>query len=240
MPPKAFLLAGGLGERLRPLTQSMPKCLVPVQGVPLLSYWLDLCARQGVSDILLNVSQHATQVRDFLETCPPRPAVRLVVEHAPSGTAGFVAAHREFVTGEESFWIFYADNLTDVCLADMEATHRGHDGLATIGLFRAPVPSAAGLVELDGAGRIVGFEEKPAEPKTDLANAGIYLARAALLDRIPVGPPIVDFGRDVLPALAGQIHGHVIDQFVMDIGTPDALARAASAWRARLTVEMGP
>ena len=231
LPGKAFLLAGGLGERLRPLTLTMPKCLVPVDGVPLLAYWLDLCARQGVTNVLLNVSQHADQVREFLSTRPSVPAVRLVVEQQPSGTAGFVAAHREFVTGEESFWIFYADNLTDIRLADMAEAHRGHDGLATIGLFRAPVPTAAGIVDLDETGRIVGFAEKPAQPRTDLANAGIYLARTGLLDRIPVGPRVVDFGHDVLPPLVGRLHGHLIDQFLMDIGTPDALSRAATAWR---------
>lgn len=230
-PEKAFLLAGGRGERLRPLTLTMPKCLVPVDGVPLLTYWLDHCARQGVTEVLLNVSQHPEQVRAFLDVRGAPPVVHLVVEQEPTGTAGFVAAHRGFVADVESFWILYADNLTDVSLGDMARTHQAHDGLATIGLFRAPVPSAAGIVELDAAGRIVGFEEKPVQPKSDLANAGIYLARAGLLDRIPVGAPVVDFGHDVLPPLVGQLYGHRIDQFLMDIGTPDALRRAATAWR---------
>jgi mannose-1-phosphate guanylyltransferase len=190
-----------------------------------------------VTDVLLNVSHHAEQVREFLAAQPSPPHVRLVVEASPTGSAGFVAAHRAFVAGEDSFWIFYADNLTGVSLADMAATHRGHDGPATLGLFRAPVPSAAGIVELDEDRRIVGFEEKPAHPKTNLANAGIYLARAELLDRIPVGPPIVDFGHDVLPALVGQMRGHVIDQFLMDIGTPDALERAAAVWLAHCAGE---
>jgi mannose-1-phosphate guanylyltransferase len=102
--------------------------------------------------------------------------------------------------------------------------------VATIGLFRAPVPTAAGIVTLDASGRIIGFDEKPARPRSDLGNAGIYLARAALLDRIPVGLPIVDFGYHVFPSLAGELYGHVIEQFVMDIGTREALAHAAEAW----------
>jgi mannose-1-phosphate guanylyltransferase len=227
---KAFLLAGGLGERLRPLTLSIPKCLVPIEGVPLLAYWLELCAREGVAEVLLNVSQHPAKVRAFLDGWRPPPEVRLVVEDEPCGTAGTVAANQAFVAGEESFWIFYADNLTDVSLQEMLATHRRHDGLATIGLFRAPVPGAAGIVEMDDRGRIVAFEEKPARPKSDLANAGIYLARPGLLDRIPRGPRVTDFGHDVFPPLAGTLHGHVIDQFVMDIGTPEALAAASAAW----------
>jgi mannose-1-phosphate guanylyltransferase len=230
---KAFLLAGGLGERLRPLTLSMPKCLVPINGTPLLAYWLELCARQGVTNVLLNVSQHPEQVRDFLERWRPPPRVTLVVETQPCGTAGTVGANRSFVAGDESFWVFYADNLTDVSLGDMLATHRRHHGLATIGLFRAPVPSAAGIVELDGTGRIVGFEEKPAHPRSDLANAGIYLCRGPLLERIPAGPGLVDFGHDVFPSLIGDLHGHVIEQFVMDIGTPAALREASDAWSRR-------
>nr|MCU0257049.1 sugar phosphate nucleotidyltransferase [Vicinamibacterales bacterium] len=88
----------------------------------------------------------------------------------------------------------------------------------------------AGIVELDAGGRVVGFEEKPAHPRGDLANAGVYLARRGLLDRIPHREGIVDFGHDVLPALAGEIHGHVIEQFIADIGTPTALAAASDAW----------
>jgi mannose-1-phosphate guanylyltransferase len=231
---KGFLLAGGLGERLRPLTLAVPKCLVPIDGEPLLGYWLALCAREGVSEILLNVSQHPDQVRDYLRRWPPPPAVTLVVEARPIGSAGTVAANRAFVEREESFWVFYADNLTDVSLGAMLATHRRHDRLMTMGLFRAPVPSAAGIVELDAGGRVVAFEEKPANPRGDLANAGVYLARRGLLDRIPVRDGCVDFGHDVFPALAGEIHGHVIEQFIADIGTPAALAAASGAWARHL------
>jgi mannose-1-phosphate guanylyltransferase len=227
---RAFLLAGGLGERLRPLTLTTPKCLVPVNGRPLLAYWLDLCGAEGVTDILVNVSQHPQQVFDFLARRAGPPRVQVVIESAPSGTAGIVAAQRAFVENEESFWVFYADNLTDVSLQDMLATHRRHDGLMTVGLFRAPVPEAAGIVELDAGGRIVGFEEKPPRPKGNLANGGIYVARRGVLDRIPTRPGVVDFGHDVLPALVGEIYGHVIEQFLMDIGTPSALASASEAW----------
>ena len=230
---KAFLLAGGLGERLRPLTLRMPKCLVPINGVPLLEYWLNLCATHDVDEVLVNVSQHPEQVRDFLASRQLGPRVTLVVEDTPVGNAGTVLANRRFVAGESDFWIFYADNLTDVSLADMAATHRRHGGVLTMGLFRAPVPSAAGIVELDGTGKVLGFEEKPARPRSDLANAGIYLARAALMDRIPVRTGVVDFGHDVFPGLVGDLYGHVIPQFLADIGTPAGLAAASAAWARR-------
>ena len=231
---KAFLLAGGRGERLRPLTLTCPKCLVPINGVPLLQIWLDRCREEGIAEVLVNVSHHAGRVREFLARRSGPPRVELVVETEPQGTAGTVSMNGWFVEGEESFWVIYADNLTDCSLAAMLDTHRRHDGLLTMALFHAPDPTAAGIVEMSPDGRIVSFEEKPAHPRGDLASAGIYLARAGLLCELSPAPGrIVDFGFDVLPRLVGRMHGHVIDGYFADIGTPAALARASAAWAGR-------
>jgi mannose-1-phosphate guanylyltransferase len=227
---KAFLLAGGRGERLRPLTLALPKCLVPVNGVPLLDIWLDLCARHGITDVLVNVSQHPLLVERHLQGrlhVPPR--VELLIECVPRGNAGTVAAARAFIEREDDFWILYSDMLTDVDLTAMASAHQQHDGVLTMGLFHAPVPTAVGIVDLAEDGRIMGFTEKPTHPTSDLANAGIYLTRPELLDRIP-RRSLVDFGQDVFPALAGRMFGHVIEQFALDIGTPEALAMATTAW----------
>jgi len=231
---RAFLLAGGRGERLKPLTLTLPKCLVPIGGVPLLGIWLDLCAHEGVTDVLLNVSHHADLVRDYLAGRPGAPRVDLVLEDEPIGSAGTVSANRWFVEGEESFWILYADNLTRLSLGDMLATHRRHRGPLTVGLFHAPVPSAAGIVEMDADGRIVSFEEKPVQPKSDLANAGVYLARSELIRELPeTSDGVLDFGFHVLPKFVGRMYGHVIEEFFIDIGTPAALARASAEWGRR-------
>ncbi len=231
---RAFLLAGGRGERLQPLTRTIPKCLVPIDGVPLLEIWLELCGMAGITDVLLNVSHHADRVREHLAGRNGPPRVTLVVESEPTGTAGTVSANRGFVQGEESFWILYADNLTTLSLNDMLATHRRHREPLTIGLFHAPVPTAAGIVEIDGDGRIVSFEEKPAHPRGDLANAGIYLARPELVRELPdAAAGVLDFGFHVLPRFVDRMFGHVIEQFFIDIGTPAALARASAAWASR-------
>ena len=230
---KAFLLAGGRGERLRPLTLACPKCLVPINGVPLLGIWLDRCRQEGIDAVLLNVSHHAGLVREFLAGRTGPPHVELVVEAEPRGTAGTVAANRWFVEGDESFWIVYADNLTNLSLGAMLAAHQANRGVLTMALFRAPDPSAAGIVELSPDGCIVSFEEKPRRPRSDLANAGIYLARAGLLGELPdADGRVLDFGFDVLPRLAGRMYGHVADGFTVDIGTPAALARASLVWAA--------
>jgi mannose-1-phosphate guanylyltransferase len=230
---KAFLLAGGRGTRLHPVTLSRPKCLVPIDGVPLLAIWLDLLERNGVTDVLLNVSHHVEQVESFLRDRASGPQVRLVVESMPVGNAGTVASNRAFVADADDFWILYADNLTSVQMAPMIHAHGRHTGLLTMGLFNALDPSAAGIVSMGDDGRVLAFEEKPKHPRSPLANAGIYLARHALLDSIPTGRPVVDFGLDVFPSLLGRFYGHVIDDFLMDVGTPAALQRAQEFWRAR-------
>jgi mannose-1-phosphate guanylyltransferase len=229
-PTKAFLLAGGLGERLRPFTDRMPKCLAPVAGEPLLGIWLDLCVRQGVREVLVNVSRHVEEVERFLAQRSWDLKIELVHEAAPIGNAGTVLAHRDFVRGEEGFYVLYADNLTDVSLRALARFHDGHQGALTMGLFHRPAPRASGIVQMNADGRITEFTEKPAVPKGDLANAGIYVARQSLFEAIPEDRGVTDFGHDVFPALVGRMYGVVIEDFLADIGNPTALARASEQW----------
>ena len=115
----------------------------------------------------------------------------------------------------------------------MRQVHDAHRDPLTIGLFHTPSPKSSGIVELDADGRIVSFVEKPANPRSDLANAGVYLMRSAVFDAIPEGPELVDFGQHVLPALVGRMHGYIIPDFHEDIGTPDRLVHATAGWAAR-------
>lgn len=228
---KAFLLAGGKGERLRPLTTRMPKCLVPIKGTPLLGIWLDAFARQGINDVLVNVSQFPGQVEDFVGARAGRaPRVEVVHEATPLGSAGTVALNRAFVAGEESFWIVYSDNLTNVALAPMLAFHRAHRDVLTMALFRTPEPRSSGVVSLEPGGLITGFHEKPERPAGNLASAGIFVARQPLFESIPHGRDVTDFGHDVLPRLVGGMRGYEIEGYLADIGTPARLARAEAEW----------
>ena len=230
---RAYLLAGGRGERLRPLTDRVPKCLAPIGGRPLLAYWLNLCRREGITDVLLNVSHHVELVEAFLASWPePTPRVTVVRETEPSGTATTVRRERWFGDGAD-VWVFYADNLSDVRLLPMRLVHDAHQDPLTVGLFHTPDPRASGIVQLDATGRIVSFVEKPPNPQGDLANAGVYLMRPAAFDAIPNGPSLVDFGQHVLPTLVGRMHGYVIPDFHEDIGTPDRLVHATAGWAAR-------
>ena len=207
---KAFLLSGGLGERLRPLTDTIPKCLAPIGGEPLLAIWLDLCQRYLVTEVLINVSRHADIVAAFIEKGAWNLDITLVRESEPIGNAGTVLAHRDFVGQDESFFVMYTDNLTNVALDKLAAFHATHDGPLTMGLFRTPAPEASGIVQLREDGLVTAFEEKPASPRGNLANAGIYVARQSLFDAIPATGAVVDFGRDVFPRLVGRMYGCVI------------------------------
>jgi mannose-1-phosphate guanylyltransferase len=231
---KAFLLAGGLGERLRPLTDQIPKCLAPINGVPLLEIWLDLLERQGIESVLLNVSRHADMVEDFMRGRNWNIDIRLVRESSPLGNAGTVLANRDFIQGEDSFFVFYADNLVDASFDKLLAFHRAHSGVLSMALFRTAQPGSAGIVDVAPDGRIRHFEEKPAHPRGNLANAGIYVARPTLLDAIPLGPFPVDFGRDAFPRLIGQMYGHVLEGYLLDIGTPAALLQGCYDWEVRM------
>ena len=111
---KAFLLAAGKGTRLTPLTETTPKCLLPVGGVPLLSIWLELCRRHGIEEVLINVHAHPDAIREYLACNQNGIRVRLFQEPILLGSAGTIAANREWVAHESWFWILYADVLTNM------------------------------------------------------------------------------------------------------------------------------
>jgi mannose-1-phosphate guanylyltransferase len=228
---KAFILAAGLGKRLRPLTDTRPKCLVPVAGRPLLDYWLILCRRYGVDEVLINLHHHADQVRSYLETRKPDAIrIRLYQEDRLLGSGGTLAANRDFVRREKEFLVLYADNLTSVDLDALIRFHRSHDGLVTLGLFHTIVPQECGIVELDEAGQVLSFEEKPARPRSDLANAGVMVMKPEVFSVFPNAGEF-DLGHDVLPRLAGRMYGRVIEEYLQDIGTLDKYLGALRDWR---------
>jgi len=151
-PAKAFLLAGGLGTRLRPLTDATPKCLVPVGGRPMLHWWLLICERLGVKEVLLNTHHLAEQVRAFVRARATSMKVTLFHEERLLGTAGTLAANRGFVEGQRDFWIFYADTLVGAEMSPMVALHRTRGADLTLGVFRSPEPKSGGVVELADGG----------------------------------------------------------------------------------------
>jgi mannose-1-phosphate guanylyltransferase len=228
---KAFLLAAGLGKRLRPLTSDRPKCLVPIAGKPLLHYWLSLCRRCGVRDLLVNVHHQADMVQQYLRGLNDQSVeITVFPERRLLGSGGTVAANASFVRGQRDFFVLYADNLTNIDLNALLRFHRSHDGMATMGLFRTPAPEQCGIVELDASGVVTSFQEKPARPRSDLANAGVMVFDPEVFSHMP-GEEVFDLGHDVLPGLAGRMHGYVIQEYLQDIGTIEKYLDALMNWR---------
>jgi mannose-1-phosphate guanylyltransferase len=233
---KAFLLAAGLGTRLRPLTDSTPKCMLPIGGAPLLDIWLDALAKAGVDEVLVNLHHLPGVVRAHVAARSTTPRVHLVEEPALLGSGGTLLANRDFVRGEDEFLAVYADNLTDFDLGVLVQAHRRGGAIATLSLFRASRPEQCGIVDVED-GRVVGFVEKPAHPTSDLANAGMYAFHPDVVDLIDAqpAPAATDIGFHLLPHLVGKAHAVAMDPscFFIDIGTPAALRRARDEWQGR-------
>jgi mannose-1-phosphate guanylyltransferase len=226
---KAFLLAGGLGTRLRPLTDTTPKCLLPIRGTPLLQLWFALCRTYGITELLINLHSHGAVVRKFIEENNGSLKVNLFEEPDLRGSAGTILANREWVRSEQVFWIFYADVLTTTNLASMLDFHRSRGQLATIGVYQVSDPSRCGIVQLDESSIVRDFVEKPHTPIGNLAFSGLMLSTPTLLDYIPNKLP-VDLGFHVLPNLVGKMAAYTINDYLIDVGTLETYKTAQATW----------
>lgn len=229
---KAFLLAAGFGTRLRPLTNTTPKCLIDICGKPLMAWWIDLFEKHGIEEVLVNTHYLPEQVRGFIQAYhADHNSVHIIEAYEPKllGSGGTVSANRDFIGDDEDFLICYADNLTNVNLSAISMFHGNHDGLLTMALFHTNDPSQCGIAVLDDQQRIIEFVEKPGKPKSNLANAGIYVANRRLFELLPK-EGFCDFGKDILPKLVGQMYGWTLNEFLIDIGTPKNLEKAREVW----------
>ena len=229
---RAFLLAAGVGSRLRPITDTTPKCMLVIDGRPLLDIWLDAFDRAGVDEVLVNLHHLPDVIQGHLAARTAPPVVRTVFEPELLGSAGTLRANRQWVEEEGFFLACNADNLTDFDVRSLIDSHREHGAIATLTVFHSPQPSAGGVVELDASGKVIGFVEKPAEPVSDLTNAGMYAFHPSVLDEIDGVPPC-DIGYDVLPRLVGRAQAVLVEGYFRDIGTADAYQRAREEWPAR-------
>ncbi len=145
---KAFLLAAGVGSRLRPITDTTPKCMLEIGGSPLIGIWLDELSRAGVDEVLVNLHHLPDVVRRYVADRSAPPAVRMFAEPELLGSAGTLRANREWVNGEDFFLACNADNLTDFDLRSLADAHRQGGAVATLTAFHSPNPSAGGVLEV--------------------------------------------------------------------------------------------
>jgi mannose-1-phosphate guanylyltransferase len=225
---KALLLAAGLGTRLRPLTDSIPKCLTPICGRPLLQIWLDSLSDAGIGPFLVNSHYLPQAVEQFISASVYRPQITLVYETELLGTGGTLLANRDFF-GREPLMVIHADNL---CVCDLrsfvEAHARRESGtVMTMMTFRSDAPETCGIVEVDAKGVVLSFHEKVSDPPGNLANGAVYILEPEVCDFMAeLAGPTVDFSTQVLPHFVGRIQAWQNPQIHRDIGTIASLNMA--------------
>jgi mannose-1-phosphate guanylyltransferase len=226
---KAFILAAGEGTRLRPLTDSVPKCLLPVQGASLLEIWLNNCKLADITDVLVNAHAHPEAIREFAATQKTGVRVRVAEEPQLLGSAGTLAENRGFVAGDKVFFVLYGDVLTNIDLRRMLAFHEQKHLPVTLGVYRVPDPSRCGVVGVDENAIIQSFVEKPARPASNLAFSGVMVAGQEIFDLLPEHRP-ADIGFHLLPKLAGGMAAYKISEYLLDIGTLSNYQAAQKSW----------
>ncbi len=226
---KAVIMAGGKGTRLRPLTSKQPKPMVPIVNTPCMEHIVNLLKDHGFENILATLEFMPEVIQEYFgDGSGWGVRMEYSVEEEPLGTAGSVKFAEDWLT--ERFVVVSGDALTDVDIGELVAFHREKGALATIALRRVYDTSEFGVVEVDGEGNILGFQEKP-DPEdaiSTLANTGIYVLEPRALDYIPDGT-FYDFARDVFPKfLQGgeRFVGYQGDFYWSDIGTLEAYRQA--------------
>jgi mannose-1-phosphate guanylyltransferase len=220
---QALILAGGEGTRLRPLTSTIPKPVVPLVDRPFIAYMIEWLRRHGVDDVILACGFMAAGVRAVLgDGAALGVRLRYVEEPHPLGTGGALKYAQDLL--DERFLMLNGDVLTDIDLSAQLEQHERTGALATLALVAVEDPSAYGLVRLADDRAVTEFLEKPeaSELDTNLINAGAYVLSRDVLDEMPSAGTNVSIERDVFPRLVGRgLFGYPADGYWLDIGTPE-------------------
>jgi len=219
---QALILAGGEGTRLRPLTSTLPKPVVPLVDRPFIGFMLDWLRGHGVDDVVMSCGFMAAGVRDVLgDGSDFGVRLRYVEEPEPMGTGGALKFAESLL--DERFLMLNGDVLTDMDLTAQIARHEAAGAQATLALYPVEDPSRYGLVRLDDGDAVTEFVEKPSPDEIDTNNisAGAYVLERSVLDLLEPGRP-ASIERDVFPRLVGHgLHGFVHAGYWLDIGTPE-------------------
>ena len=219
-----MLLAAGEGQRLRPLTEHMPKPMLRVTGRPILEYNVRLLAHYGVREIMVNLHHCPEAVTGYFgDGSQWGVSLHYSFEETLLGTAGAIKRVQDFFDG--SFLVMYGDNLTNCDLCALQEKHRAASAVATVALFYRQDVSASGVALLDNADRITGFIEKPQTqpPPSHWVNAGLFVLEVEIFKFIPGDGP-ADFGFDVLPDVINRglpVYGYRMNEGLWWADTPD-------------------
>jgi len=223
---QALILAGGEGTRLRPLTYTVPKPVLPLAGRPHVAYVIDWLVRHGVDEVVVSCGHLAEGMRRALAELEPGVEIRYAEEPDARGTAGAIRFAEEMIG--ERFLVLNGDVLCDLDLTALISQHERTGARATIALYPVEDPTGYGLVHRQRDGEITEFLEKPTPDRidTDEINAGAYLLERSVLERIP-SDRAVSIEREVFPELIGDgLYGIRLEGYWIDIGTPERFLEA--------------
>lgn len=223
----AVLLAAGLGTRLAPLTRTLPKCLAPVHGRPLLAYWLEMCRRNGLRPII-NTHSNAEMVRAYLRHFHPGAGIELFHEDRLLGTAGTLLALRSRLE-DTPFLAVHADNLSFFSMRDFWEAHcrRPRGCVLTMMLFHTQRPQSCGIVELDRDGVVRRFHEKVACPPGNVANGAVYIMEPEIFEILATCEERpLDISLHLVPRCLGRMATFLNEDMHRDIGTVESYAEA--------------
>jgi mannose-1-phosphate guanylyltransferase len=224
---KAVVLVGGEGTRLRPLTETMPKPLVPLMNRAGLDHVLDHLVRHGVHEVILSSPYLEETFREFVTGRAGDPSITWITEREPLGTGGAIANAAGRLDAGEPFLALNGDILTDLDLTAMVVKHRERGATATIALTHVEDAHPYGLVPTGADGRVIEFLEKPTEPVPGNVNAGTYVLERSALDGWEPRPASIE--RDIFPALIAEgrpLYGFVSTAYWIDLGTPEKYLQA--------------
>jgi len=227
---RALILAAGFGTRLRPLTITVPKCLVRIGGRPLLDYWLQLLFASGIERVLVNTGYLAESMRAHVLCSPWRDRIDLVHEPELLGTGGTVLANHAYFRGEP-FLVIHGDNLSDCDIAGLIAAHHNRPAGCAITMlaFHTDQPELCGILECDEAGVVRAFHEKVATPPGNLANGAVYVFEPLVTNFLKsLGGPVIDLSTEVIPFFLGRILAVIHSGYHRDIGSLASLAAAGA------------
>jgi len=223
---QALILAGGEGTRLRPLTEAVPKTVLPLAGRPFTAYTIDWLERHGVDEVIVSCGYLAEGMQNALVGATG-PALTFAVEPEPRGTAGAIKYCEEML--EDRFLVLNGDVLTDIDLSALIAQHESTGAVATIALYPVEDPSGYGLVRRTEEGEITEFLEKPnvSQIEADEINAGAYVLERSVLELISPDRA-VSIERETFQELVGNgLYGRRLEGYWLDIGTPERFRQAS-------------
>ena len=221
----ALLLSAGLGTRLRPLTDSWPKCLMPVSGRPLVDYWLLNLKMSGFKRVFINTHWKHKIVEDYL--LGSDFGLEIVLLHEPTllGTAGTLRSLNE-LRDCEPILLAHADNFCDIDLLKLKHYHNRHSASISMVIFETDNPQDFGVVVHNKSNLVSEFYEKVASPPSNKANAAIYIIDQPVIDYVNNNSSINDFSTQVIPNFMSDIKAFKHSGILIDIGTLDRLRSA--------------